>query len=30
MDVSRLSAGLYFITIKLENGKETMQKIIKK
>lgn len=30
IDISRLSSGLYFITIRLENGKETMQKIIKK
>lgn len=30
IDLSRLSSGLYFITIRLENGKETMQKIIKK
>ncbi|WP_433765828.1 starch-binding protein [Flavobacterium ginsenosidimutans] len=30
IDVSRLSSGLYFITIRLENGIETMQKIVKK
>jgi len=30
IDVSRLSVGLYFVTLRLENGKETMQKIIKK
>ncbi|WDF64575.1 starch-binding protein [Flavobacterium sp. KACC 22763] len=30
IDVSRLSSGLYFITIRLENGAETMQKIVKK
>ncbi|WP_343586252.1 starch-binding protein [Flavobacterium sp.] len=30
IDVSRLSSGLYFITIRLENGVETMQKIVKK
>jgi hypothetical protein len=30
IDVSRLSVGLYFVTIRLENGNETMQKIIKK
>jgi hypothetical protein len=30
IDVSRLSVGLYFIVIRLENGQETMQKIIKK
>ena len=30
IDVSRLSVGLYFVTIRLENGTETMQKIIKK
>ncbi|HKO75704.1 MAG TPA: starch-binding protein, partial [Flavobacterium sp.] len=30
IDVSRLSVGLYFIVIRLENGQETMQKIMKK
>jgi hypothetical protein len=30
IDVSSLSEGLYFITIRLENGQETMQKIIKR
>jgi hypothetical protein len=30
IDVSRLSVGLYFVTLRLENGKETTQKIIKK
>lgn len=30
IDISPLSSGLYFVTIRLENGAETMQKIIKK
>ena len=30
IDMSKLSNGVYFITIRFENGDETMQKIIKK
>jgi Starch-binding module 26/Secretion system C-terminal sorting domain/Glycosyl hydrolase family 57/Fn3 associated/Chitobiase/beta-hexosaminidase C-terminal domain len=30
IDMSSLSSGMYFITIRLENGQETMQKIIKR
>ena len=30
IDMSKLSNGVYFITIRFENGAETMQKIIKK